>query len=210
MFSQRPYLFSHAPSISPSSLIPTYLIHYSSQNIHNKFLYSTCICMNSQLSSANIHIIRSPLLSPEIYLLNQPTSWRYCRKLIRHYLHCPISTPVAPLLTIIIILLHKSQLPIMLPLQAPFTKLDKNTTHISIIKPPSTTNSSHTPTWCVRPPSFSPPSEYYYSLLRLNSQAVPLLVHTKSRIRHMARLKSTARLVSLSNSQRTPSEQSPY
>jgi hypothetical protein len=39
---------------------------------------------------------------------------------------------------------------------------------------------------------------------------MPLLVHTKSRIRHMARLKSTARLVSLSNSQLTPSEQSPH
>jgi hypothetical protein len=116
MLSQRPYSFSHAPSISPSNLNSPYQIHYPPPNIHNKFFYSTCIRMNNQLSSANIHIIRSPRLSPKLYLLNQSTHWRHCRKLIRHYLHRSTSPTVAPLSTIIIIPLHKSQLPTTPPL----------------------------------------------------------------------------------------------
>jgi hypothetical protein len=209
---QRP--FSPIPPHDPTNQIPThqlyYFSHHSPPNTHNRFLYSTYIRMTSQLSSVNAHILGSPLLSPKIYLLSQPTSWRHYRQLIHHFPHRLISTHVVPpLLTIIIILHQKSQLPIMLPLQAPSKKLDKNLTLISFIKPSLATNSSHTPTWYVHPPSLSPLSEYYHSLLCFISQVVPLLAHTMSRIRHMARLKSTTHLVSHSNSQLTLSVQSP-
>jgi hypothetical protein len=169
-------------------------------------LYSACIHTNSQLSKVNTVFFGYPPLSKKIYLLRQPTSWRYYRQFIRHFLHRPISSPVAPPLFTIIITLHlKSQLPITLPLQAPSRKLIKNLTLISIIKPSLNTNSNHTSTWYVHPPFLAPLLEYHYSLL----QGVTLIAYTTSKIRHMARLKSTARLVSHSNSQLTSFVQSP-
>jgi hypothetical protein len=147
---------------------------------------------------------------------SQPTSNLPCPPIQHHFSHrLPLGT-IAPLLHAIFITFHQKPFtytpPSLLTTSAFLANFPPPPPNISIIKSPCTLCNYHQFFWYV--PHFHLSIRlslviYHCLLLHLTNHSLLLADLTISKPSHMARLKSTAHLVSRSNSQLTSSAKSP-